>query len=181
MELREIKGYEGRYAVSDDGRIFSLVDFKGRKRIVEKKQYTDKYGYKCLMLYKLGEKKHMTVHRAVANTFIDNPEGLPQVNHIDGDKTNNHVSNLEWCTASKNVQHAFDNGLNKPHESPWKGCKSQDHPRAKPVLIKKNDVCVCFLSSRDACKFLSVSKSTVAMAIKRGHLCKGWNPSWISA
>lgn len=179
MELREIKGFEGRYAASEDGRIFSLCDCFGNKQLKEKKQYTNKHGYKCMMFYKQGKKKHMTVHRAVALAFLDNPDNLPQINHIDGNKENNSVSNLEWCNASHNVQHAYDTGLNVPHESPWKGCKSKDHPRAKPVLLKRNDVSVCFLSAHDANIFLNTSKSAVAQAINRNNMCKGWKPSWI--
>lgn len=179
MELREIKGFEGRYAVSDDGRIFSLYDFMGRKQFKEKKQSTDKYGYKYVMLYVNGKKKHMTVHRAVATAFLSNEKDYPQVNHKDGNKKNNSVSNLEWCTASENVQHSFDTGLNKPHESPWKGCEHKDHPRAKPCILKKDDVTKYFSSSIEACEFLGVSKSAVAMAINRNHLCKGWKVSWI--
>lgn len=55
------------------------------------------------------------VHREVALAFIPNPYNLPEVNHIDGDKHNNHVSNLEWVTHQQNVQHSFDTGLKTPH------------------------------------------------------------------
>lgn len=181
MQLKDIKGYEGRYVVSDDGHIFSLYDFKGAKQFKEKAQCTDKYGYKYVSLYKNRKMKHLTVHRAVASAFLSNEEELPQVNHIDGNKNNNDVSNLEWCTNQYNVQHAYDNGLNVPHKSPWKGCKSKDHPRAKLVMVKKNDVSICFLSARDVNKFLNVSKSCVTQAIKRGNKCKGWKVNWITA
>ena len=95
MQLKDIKGYEGRYVVSDDGHIFSLYDFKGDKQFKEKAQCTDKYGYKYVSLYKNGKMKHLTVHRAVASAFLSNEEELPKVNHIDGNKNNNDVSNLE--------------------------------------------------------------------------------------
>ena len=71
-----------------------------------------------------GSKFGRLVHRQVAAAFIPNPDVKPQVNHKDGNKANNHVSNLEWVTASENHQHAFDTGLNK-------AVKGSDHSQAK--------------------------------------------------
>ena len=179
MELRDIKGYEGRYVVNEFGNIFSLCDSAGRKQFVEKAQCTDKYGYKYVSLYRKGKMKHLTVHRAVAMAFIDNPNEYDQVNHIDGNKENNHISNLEWCNASHNVKHSFDIGLNIPHESPWKGCVSGEHPKAKKVIARKEGVEKVFDSAIDMCKWLNVSKSAVAQAINRGNKCKGWDVAWM--
>ena len=58
-----------------------------------------------------GKQKHFYVHRLIGNAFIPNPESKPQINHIDGNGQNNHVSNLQWVTAKENIQHAYDNGL----------------------------------------------------------------------
>jgi uncharacterized HNH endonuclease L245 len=74
-------------------------------------QWTDNVGYKQCNLYKDGKKKYVRVHRLVAELFVPNPNNLPQVNHIDGNKLNNHYTNLEWVNNSQNTKHAFDNGL----------------------------------------------------------------------
>ena len=73
---------------------------------------TNTDGYFCLRVKPCG--KIYKVHRIVAMAFIPNPENKPQVNHIDGNKQNNHISNLEWVTAKENVNHAWKTGLSKP-------------------------------------------------------------------
>nr|WP_277814256.1 HNH endonuclease signature motif containing protein [Bacillus wiedmannii] len=67
--------------------------------------------YKYVTLYKDGKQKVKEVHRLIAEAFIPNEANKPQVNHINGDKTDNSLNNLEWVTVSENIQHAFDNGL----------------------------------------------------------------------
>ena len=86
-----VKGYEGRYEVTDDGRVFNR-DGK------ELNQYFIKRGYHIVLLYKDNKQKTKLVHRLVAEAFIPNPGNLPQVNHKDENKDNNCVDNLEWCT-----------------------------------------------------------------------------------
>lgn len=112
------------YAVSDAGTVYS--SHSGIKA-----QSVDRFGYKRVMLYDKGRSKNALVHRLVAEAFIDNPLKKKQVNHIDGNKINNHVSNLEWNTNSENTQHAYDSGLMK---GPWKGKSGYDHNRSKPVV-----------------------------------------------
>ena len=99
---KDIKGYEGLYRVSNMGRIYSLT----RKKILNTCQ--NKRGYKCVGLRKNGKKIIYLVHRLVALNFIDEIPNKKQVNHIDGNKTNNVVENLEWCSASENVRHRFE-------------------------------------------------------------------------
>ncbi len=107
---KSIKGYEGLYEISDHGRVKSLDARCYGKIKVNKK---DKDGYDKVWLSKNSKKKPYFVHRLVAIHFIDNPENKPIVNHIDGVKDNNHVSNLEWATRSENDIHAFKLGLRR--------------------------------------------------------------------
>lgn len=95
---RPVVGYEGLYEVSDLGRV------KGPKGIVKPKAMSN--GYHRTDLWKQGKRWRPLLHRLVAMTFIPNPRQCSQVNHIDGIKTNNVVSNLEWCTPSENALHA---------------------------------------------------------------------------
>jgi len=81
------------------------------------------------------QKTHM-VHRLVATAFIQNPEGKTQVNHIDGNKLNNNVSNLEWCTPQENIQHAFDTGLNKAGIGVRQTYKSAETKKAALANLK---------------------------------------------
>ena len=112
---KPIKGYEGLYEISNLGNVKSLgrTDRFNKKwgcRIM-KPTYVGKH-YKMVRLCKDGKTKNKKVHRLVAEAFIPNPDGKPQVNHIDGNKDNNIVSNLEWVTNSENQIHARANGLN---------------------------------------------------------------------
>lgn len=114
---KDITGYEGVYQVSNFGRIKSLGRFLKRG---ESKIFVDEFimsggstpiGYKTVSLTKNKVRKAFSVQRLVAEAFIPNPEGKPEVNHIDGDKLNNNYTNLEWCTRRENLQHAYDTGL----------------------------------------------------------------------
>ena len=94
--------FDSNYKVSNYGRIFSK-----RTNKILKGELTEK-GY---IRVALTEHKRYLVHCIVARTFIPNPENKPQVNHIDGNKQNNYVDNLEWCTQSENMRHALKTGL----------------------------------------------------------------------
>ena len=101
---KKIKEYDN-YLISDQGRVFN---FKYNRFL---KPGKDRYGYFQVILCKNGVRKFYIIHRLVALAFIPNPENKRTVNHIDGIKMNNLVSNLEWNTQSENVQHSYDNGL----------------------------------------------------------------------
>ncbi len=100
---KDIEGYIGLYQVSNLGRVKS-------KRGVLKSQKSN-VGYLRYALWKGNKSKNFSSHRLVAKAFILNPEGKKEVNHIDGNKNNNKVDNLQWITSSENQRHAFDTGL----------------------------------------------------------------------
>lgn len=111
---KDIVGYEGLYQVSNLGRVKSLPRFDRKGRFHSEKiksQVNNGNGYMIVNLKHNGKQQMRTVHRLVAEHFISNDLELPEVNHIDGNKSNNIVTNLEWCTRSENVKHAVDNGL----------------------------------------------------------------------
>ena len=121
--------YGGKYLVYDDGRIYSSKHKKFLTPDVEK------LGYHQVTLFdENGRKNRIKVHRLVAMTYIENPDNLPQVNHKDGDKSNNSVSNLEWCTAYQNNKHARDNGLNPISES---NSKRWDNPEFRRKAVER--------------------------------------------
>ena len=102
--------YEGLYQVSNWGRVRSLGNGNSnnsKERIL--KTYIERCGYLKVKFYKNGEKKDCLVHRLVAETFLENPENKPEVNHIDENKENNRVDNLEWCDSNYNNNYGSRN------------------------------------------------------------------------
>lgn len=100
---KDIKGFEGKYQVSNYGRVKSLnYARRGYPRIL--KPNTNR-AYPFVNLSKNDIGKSYNIHRLVAEAFLENPNGLPMVNHKDENRLNNHVDNLEWCTASYNVNY----------------------------------------------------------------------------
>lgn len=112
-----VHGYDNLYCVNPCGTVMSpsYVDKSGMLRKSRALSSVKRgKGYCCVGLIKNGKQVHVSVHRLVAEAFIPNPKNLPQVNHKDGNKENNHVSNLEWCTNQENAIHAFANKLRIP-------------------------------------------------------------------
>ena len=107
---KDIEGYFGLYQISNLGRVKSLGNGKthnSKEHLLKLEK--DKYKYSIVCLCKQGKMKRYKVHRLVAQHFIHNPNNLEQINHIDEDKTNNCVSNLEWCDAKHNCNYGTRN------------------------------------------------------------------------
>lgn len=118
---KAIIGFEGLYEVSELGKVKRLAYSKKSKLgnlfpVSEHilKPAKDGKGYLGVTLFKNGTPFRKKVHRLVAEAFVSNPFLLPQINHIDGDKTNNNVGNLEWCDNRHNIRHAYALGLLEP-------------------------------------------------------------------
>ena len=122
IEWRAVAGYEGLYEVSSYGDVKSLgrtvarSGGQGPLRVNEKvrKAHVTAKGYLRMTLSSDSTDRHFMVHRLVAEAFIPNPEVKPEVNHRNGDKRDNRVTNLEWVTSSENQIHAYDSGLKDP-------------------------------------------------------------------
>ena len=135
--MQDIKDYEGIYAITTNGEIWS---YPKESNINKKGKWLTpgeggKYrkigrGYKQVVLYKKGKKENRRIHRLVAETFIPNPFNKIQINHINGNTKNNHVSNLEWVTPSENINHAIKNGA--------KTISVKSREVARIVCIKNN-------------------------------------------
>lgn len=98
--MAQIKGYEGLYDINENGIVTNLKTGNILNGNV------NSYGYRVVSLYKDGSRKVCKVHRLLAATFIPNPNNFTDVNHIDGNKLNNSLNNLEWCSRGANTAHA---------------------------------------------------------------------------
>ncbi len=143
----EIKDYPN-YQVLEDG---TVIGARGRPLKFD----TNSVGYRRVTLCKDGITKRVFIHRLVAETFIPNlnPMLYRYVNHKDGDRTNNSVENLEWCTASENVQDGWDRGRQHRNAPVW-----------ELILMLKEDG----LSTKTIAHALNVHRTTVQRAIRRG-------------
>lgn len=147
IEWKPIKGYNGKYLVNENGDIKSC-HFKIPRLI--KTTHRD-HGYLRVKLRRNGRSENKSVHRIVAETFIKKPDkNNLQVNHIDGDKYNNHVTNLEWCTSKDNINHAFENGLNTIN----------------------NRIILTNLKTNEQHKFISQRKASDFLSQKQNYICR---------
>lgn len=144
------KNYIEKYDINEYGKLRNRVT----GRILKQKK--NHKGYLVCGISIKGKYKDISIHRAVAETFIPNPNNYAQVNHIDGDKTNNCVDNLEWCTASQNMQHAVKTGL-----SNFNYCSK------KVVALNDNDeILYRFNSMAEAAKYINGIPEKICMCCR---------------
>ena len=169
MEIwKSIKGYEGLYEVSNTGRVKSCervcIYKDGRKRLYFGqilKLHKRKEGYLQVGLRDESKLlKQYLVHRLVAEAFLENPLNKPEVNHIDCNKQNNNVNNLEWCTPKENSIHASKNGLMKGAENG----KKKSRPIIATNLTTGEEI--CFKSIREAERQLKLSAGNINSVLK---------------
>lgn len=169
---RKINGADERYEVSNTGKIRSL-NYKNSGLIKELKPAKDKKGYlRTSILMQNGKYKTIKVHREIAKAFIPNPNNLPQVNHNDGNKENNTVSNLEWSTNIDNAHHAIEHGLFK---NSFLATKKANEERKKPIVATKDDVSILFDSINEASRELKLNRRQIQNVLKHDrNTCGGY-------
>lgn len=149
-----------RYFAYNDGSIFDS------KRKFKLKFSLDKDGYYLYNTTINAKRINLKIHRVIAQAFIPNPENKPQVNHINGIKTDNRVENLEWATAKENITHSFKNGL-----SSQVGERNARSKFTKEQIIEIKNKMLIGIANKDLCKEYNMSNSNMA-AIKIG---RRWN------
>lgn len=155
-----VPSFEGMYEVSSLGRVRSVNRITNDGKKIRGKILSSRSGrYPCVTLYRCNSPVNFSIHRLVAQAFIPNPEHLPEVNHKDGNKLNNSVSNLEWSTSSNNCNHAVVHGLR---------CASY---RVPVKCIETQEV---FSSLSAAGRFVHTDATRISESIESMSCCKGY-------
>lgn len=180
-EWKDIVGYDGMYEVSNLWRVKSFKNWRWwvwKGRILCNIAHSQ--WYLRVFLHKNSTVRRFTIHRLVALAFINNPENKPQVNHKNWIKDDNRAENLEWCTASENMHHAFSAGLcrdnvcytNNP--SKWRFWK--DHFNSKPVLqfTKNWEFIKTWWGVREAGRKLWIFQTSISACCLGKSITAGW-------
>ena len=160
-EWKDVKGFEGRYEVSNFGRVRSIISMRNGRKVLKDYFHVLKHsisrGYhRVCLIDDVGGRNMLSVHRLVATAFIGDCTDL-EINHKDGDKSNNQVTNLEICNQSYNTIHAYKLGLMKPcNNGLWKEIEIYKDG-------EKLDTCA---SIRDMCRNYNLDRKNVLKTLK---------------
>lgn len=174
---RDVPGYEGFYQVSSLGRVKSLARLSLQNHALPeriRRAVRDKDGYRVVNLCRDGQARLHKVHRPVGAAFLGPPGEGAQINHLDGDKANNRAENLEWCSASENIRHAFRTGLKTGRRVSSYGetnshCRLTDAACAEMRRVKRESGC----SNAALARRYGVSPSQVGRVINNRQRTKG--------
>lgn len=163
-EIREVPGFGGHYSASTEGEIFTNWNKNGVKRLKGKIMRNGYIQY--VLVDNDGKKRHMNGHRIVALTFIPNPENKSQINHLNGNHTDNRVSNLEWATSSENMEHAYRTGLSSKR-------------KIVVAVSEGGKERIRFYSGRKAARRMGINHQTLRYHINKDHFFLGYKWSYI--
>lgn len=154
-----IENTNGKYSITSEGKVFSHVNTWGivdPTKWIERKQQISIWGYPVVDIVYNNRRKKFLIHRLVGTYFLDNPEDKPCINHIDGNKLNNCVSNLEWVTYAENEQHSHKVLGKKPHN-------------CKPIRVhtKTGEFVGIFDSMNEACRYTGAQQANALKNIKK--------------
>ena len=181
--FKDIKGYEGLYQISNFGRVKSLERFvpnrHGSLTKIEERFLSPsihKCGYVKYSLAKDGKMRTFLAHKLVATAFCYKADESFEVNHIDGDKTNNKFSNLEWVSRSYNTKHAYENNLSGFKDRVKSNLdKINSKNSYSKVILKRGNEILIFDSVSKASKIIGTHRDNITRAIRKNHKCGGWN------
>lgn len=156
-DYTDINGCDGLYKINKQGNVLSMPMI-GSNRVNMLKTHTNEKGYKYVCLRKNNRTIKAKISRLVAQTFIPNTQNKAEVNHIDGDKANNNVDNLEWCTRQENMNHAWSTGLKKGIVIERK----LSIEKAKEIREKKKSG----ISNAELARIYNVSPTNISLLIK---------------
>ena len=178
IDWYDIPNFEGLYKISNNGEVLSLGNGKSTNTNFKKQKLLSinigTNGYKKVKLSKDGKKHWFNVHRLVAKIFVLNPNNNLYVNHKDGDKQNNHYTNLEWCSASENIKHAVKLGLHKP-------IKGIDNKQSKQInqLDLNGELIKTWGSIKEACRINGFNSYGIIKCCKKQKRYKtAYNYKW---
>jgi hypothetical protein len=163
--FKDIEGFEGLYQISNYGRVYSV---KSGKFLKAQKHTND---YRQVNLHKDAKQKTYTIHRLVAQAFIPNPSNLPQINHKDENPSNNHVSNLEWCSASYNNNYGSrtERAIPKMVQNPnYQATREKSGKPKKPVLqfTRQGEFVAEYSSTREAERQTGINQASISQCCR---------------